>query len=116
MKNTVNSNTTWPVTKALPETVVCAGACCVQSASRGDLKQTLLLDQGVQSASCGDLKQPLLLDQGQSLGSLVCIFLGALPAMQETRVRSLGREDPLEEEMATHSCSCLENSMDGGAW
>ena len=25
------------------------------------------------------------------------------PAMQETRVRSLGREDPLEEEMATHS-------------
>ena len=26
------------------------------------------------------------------------------PAMQEMRVRSLGREDPLEEEMATHSC------------
>ena len=26
-----------------------------------------------------------------------------LPAMQETRVRSLGREDPLEKEMATHS-------------
>ena len=25
------------------------------------------------------------------------------PAMQELRVRSLGREDPLEEEMATHS-------------
>ena len=25
-----------------------------------------------------------------------------LPAMQETRVYSLGREDPLEEEMATH--------------
>ena len=25
------------------------------------------------------------------------------PAMQETRVRSLGSEDPLEEEMATHS-------------
>ena len=23
--------------------------------------------------------------------------------MQETRVRSLGQEDPLEEEMATHS-------------
>ena len=23
--------------------------------------------------------------------------------MQETRVRSLGREDPLQEEMATHS-------------
>ena len=25
-----------------------------------------------------------------------------LPAMQETRVHSLGQEDPLEEEMATH--------------
>jgi len=26
-----------------------------------------------------------------------------LPAMQDTRVRSLGQEDPLEKEMATHS-------------
>ena len=26
-----------------------------------------------------------------------------LPAMQETQVRSLGREDPLENEMAAHS-------------
>ena len=26
-----------------------------------------------------------------------------LPAMGETQVRSLGQEDPLEEEMATHS-------------
>ena len=26
-----------------------------------------------------------------------------LPAMQETPVQSLGREDPLEEEMATHA-------------
>ena len=26
-----------------------------------------------------------------------------LPAMQETQIRSLGREDPLEKEMATHS-------------
>ena len=25
------------------------------------------------------------------------------PAMQETRIPSLGREDPLEKEMATHS-------------
>ena len=25
------------------------------------------------------------------------------PAMQETGVQSLGREDPLEEDMATHS-------------
>ena len=27
-----------------------------------------------------------------------------LPAMRETWVRSLGQEDPLEKEMATHSC------------
>ena len=27
-----------------------------------------------------------------------------LPAMQETHVRSLGQEDPLEKGMATHSC------------
>ena len=26
-----------------------------------------------------------------------------LPAMQETQVRPLGQEDPVEEEMATHS-------------
>ena len=26
-----------------------------------------------------------------------------LPAMQETQVRPLGQEDPLEKEMATHS-------------
>ena len=29
--------------------------------------------------------------------------LKLLPGMQETRVRSLGREDPMEKEMATHS-------------
>ena len=32
------------------------------------------------------------------------------------RVRSLGQEDPLEEGMATHSNSCLENPMDRGVW
>ena len=26
-----------------------------------------------------------------------------LPAMQETQIQSLGQEDPLEKEMATHS-------------
>ena len=37
------------------------------------------------------------------------------PAMQETQVPSLGQEDPLEEEMATHS-SILAWKMDRGAW
>jgi len=36
-------------------------------------------------------------------------------AVQETRVLSLGQEDPLEKGMATHSSiSCLENFMDRG--
>ena len=36
--------------------------------------------------------------------------------MQEMWVSSLGLEDPLEEEMATHSISLPGESMDRGAW
>ena len=40
-----------------------------------------------------------------------------LPAMQETRVQSLCREDPLEKEMKTHSSILTwKNPMDRGAW
>ena len=40
-----------------------------------------------------------------------------LPAMQETQVRSLGQEDPLKKEMATHSSIfAWGNPMDRGAW
>ena len=40
-----------------------------------------------------------------------------LPAMQETWIRSLGQEDPLEKEMATHSSTLAwKIPMDGGAW
>ena len=35
--------------------------------------------------------------------SLVAQMVKCLPAMWETWVRFLGQEDPLEEEMATHS-------------
>ena len=35
--------------------------------------------------------------------SLVAQSVKNLPAVQETRVRSLSWEDPLEKEMATHS-------------
>ena len=34
---------------------------------------------------------------------MVAQVIKHLPAMQETWVQSLGREDPLEKEMATHS-------------
>ena len=50
------------------------------------------------------------------LVSLVAQMVKNLPAMQETWILSLGQEDPLEEGMATHQCSCLENPRDGGAW
>jgi len=40
-----------------------------------------------------------------------------LPAVQETWVQSLGWEDPLEKEMATHSSILAwKNLMDRGAW
>ena len=35
--------------------------------------------------------------------SLMAYMVNNLSAMQETRVQSLGREDPLEKEMTTHS-------------
>ena len=35
--------------------------------------------------------------------SLITQFIKNLPAVQETCVRSLGQEDPLEKEMANHS-------------
>ena len=40
-----------------------------------------------------------------------------LPSVSKPGVQSLGQEDPLEKETATHSStSCLENSTDRGAW
>ena len=41
--------------------------------------------------------------KGNLRASLAAQMVKNLPAMQETRVQSLGREDPLEEGLATHS-------------
>ena len=38
-------------------------------------------------------------------GSLMAQSVKSLPAAQETWVQSPGQEDPLEMEIATHSCS-----------
>ena len=38
------------------------------------------------------------------------------PAMQETQVQTLGGEDPLEKEMATHSSILAWRIKDRGAW
>ena len=50
------------------------------------------------------------------MSALVAQVVKNLPAMQETWVQSLGWEDPLEKGMAPLQYSCLENSMDRGAW
>ena len=45
--------------------------------------------------------------------SVVAQMVKRLPIMQETRVRSLGWEDALEKEMATHSSTLAwKNPMD----
>ena len=54
---------------------------------------------GERRSHCQGIKlEPCLLR-----ASLVAQRINHLPAVQKTRVQSLGREDPLEEEMATHS-------------
>ena len=45
---------------------------------------------------------------------LVAQMVKNLSATQETQVQSLGQEDPLEKGILQYSC--LENSMDRGAW
>ena len=49
----------------------------------------------------------MLLEEGvcfdQCITSLVAQMVKDLPAMRETQVESLGRADPLEKGMATHS-------------
>ena len=45
----------------------------------------------------------VLVSRNPERASLIAHTVKNLPAMQETQVRSLGWEDPLEKEMATHS-------------
>ena len=48
---------------------------------------------------------------------MIARLVKTLPAMQETWVQSLGCEDPLEEDMATHSSILVWRiPMDRGAW
>ena len=61
-------------------------------------EQRLLSSYGAQASHCGGFSCGRIFPVAQTVKNL--------PAMQETQVRSLGREDPLEKEMATH-CSTL---------
>ena len=49
------------------------------------------------------LLQLTVTDYNSTGSSLIAQLVKNLPAMQEIRVQSLGQEDPLEQEMATHS-------------
>ena len=49
----------------------------------------------------------MLLLNWYALDSLVALTVKCLPAVRETQVHSLGREDPLEKEMATHSSTLV---------
>ena len=63
----------------------------------------------------------LFISPSLQLTIIVCAVVAQLvknlPAMRESRVRSLGWEDPLEESMATHSRILAWGiPMDRGAW
>ena len=58
---------------------------------------------GISFASLFLLKDLKIKSSSLERDSLVAQMVKSLPAMQETRVRSLGQEDPLEKEMVTHS-------------
>ena len=55
------------------------------------------------SGGCGLDHDVFLHRWDEPWASLAAQRMKRLPAMQETRVRSLGWEDPLEKEMATHA-------------
>ena len=64
-----------------------------------------------------DITLPTKIRIVKAVVSLVAQTVKNLPAMQETWVWSLGWEDPLEEDMATHSSILAWRfPMDRGAW
>ena len=63
--------------------------------------------------SLGSIYNTLFHILGASLGAQK---LKRLPPMLETRVLSLGWEDPLKANGTPLQYSCLESPMDGGAW
>ena len=69
------------------------------------MSQLLALDGQNIGASASASVLPMNIQSSFPLGraSFVVQLVKNSPAMQETRVQSLGREDPLKKEMATHS-------------
>ena len=69
--------------------------------------QSKQLQEAEREKECDSVKEYRITDLITRLykarASLVAQRLKRLPGMRETRVRSLGWENPLEKEMATHS-------------
>ena len=66
---------------------------------------------------CQDRSACHILKEGYIGASLLAQTVKSLPAKQEIPIRSLGWEDsPGEGNGYPLQCSCLENSMDRGAW
>ena len=55
------------------------------------------------STGLGSTRLELEIDSAHDWASLEAQMVKNLPAMQETRIQSLGWEDPMEREMAIHS-------------
>ena len=84
--------------------------CSLPGSSIHGIFQARVLEWGAIAFSSKVASQDYISNQCQSqdlnlaiLASLVAQRLKHLPAMWETWVQSLGQEDPLEKEMATHS-------------
>ena len=82
-------------------------ASCMLSATNSHLPRALPRTEQQRSLPSTSMEiEPhaaIAVDLQHVRASLVAQRLKRLPARQETRVQSLGREDPPEKEMATHS-------------
>ena len=69
------------------------------------------------STDFGKVIVPFSVKYTMLFSSLIAQLVKTLPAMWETRVRSLGWEDPLKEGMAIHSSTLAGGiPMERGAW
>ena len=117
---TSKSNTALSPSRLVRETSVLQGPCTHEEAFRRPLTEVFRDPAASGNSSCStpmmspipltccpdSLSSELFsgLSQIPSVpSSQVVQVLRSLPAMQETQVQSLGQEDPLEKETATHS-------------
>ena len=82
-------------------------SCCI----KGDIYTSLVYAARKHPPAMWVFQLVHIIPTGEGIGyplqcswaSLVAQLVKNLPAIQETRVQSLGREDPMEKEMAIHS-------------